>query len=493
MRYLYMLTVLLMPVFSSGNGTQAAGDAFSPNCRAAYTELTQFRIRNARQRLALEPAGNGFRLMLEDYADLIQVFTTENQREFERLADVQDTRLDQLETLPESSPYTRFLQAEVSFHRALLCMKFGHELKAGQHAIAAYKLLVENQKAFPDFTPNLKTLGVMHVLIGSVPDNFRWITRLLGLKGNVRQGLSELERATHDPVFGDEAAFYRFFVNGFVIGLTNQNRLELARFVQAHPENLAVNFMGAALYLKDNQSDNAYALIQKRPAGSDYLPMPVYDQYLADIALQRGQYPLATKHYTRFQTTFHGQSFRKDVLFRLAMAGWLSGDEKAARGYLDAIPKTGKALTESDKVAQKFYADYAGTHTLPDPLLLKARFQSDGGYFREAWATIAGITELSLPTQAERAELNFRKGRIQQKLNEHEKAIPYFQRAVALADKQDHVGASSCLQLGYIYQSRRNNQLAIEYFGKAITYEKHEYKNSIDNKAKAAISAITAI
>ncbi len=49
---------------------------------------------------------------------------------------------------------------------------------------------------------------------------------------------------------------------------------------------------------------------------------------------------------------------------------------------------------------------------------------------------------------------------------------------------------NSCLHLGYIYEKQQNIQKAISYFEKAITYENHEYKGSIDNKAKAKLNQL---
>jgi uncharacterized protein HemY len=45
--------------------------------------------------------------------------------------------------------------------------------------------------------------------------------------------------------------------------------------------------------------------------------------------------------------------------------------------------------------------------------------------------------------------------------------------------------------LGYIYQSQGKLEDAKVYFERAISYRRHEYKNSIDSKAKSALAQIT--
>jgi hypothetical protein len=74
-------------------------------------------------------------------------------------------------------------------------------------------------------------------------------------------------------------------------------------------------------------------------------------------------------------------------------------------------------------------------------------------------------------------------------MNAQTQAIPFFERAMALCAGQNcHFGASSSLQLGYIYQQRNDKPKARLSFERAIAYKKHEYKNSIDNKAKAVLT-----
>ena len=57
----------------------------------------------------------------------------------------------------------------------------------------AFHLLERNQRLFPDFMPNKKNLGLMHALIGTVPDAYRWGVQILGMHGTIDQGKAEIE------------------------------------------------------------------------------------------------------------------------------------------------------------------------------------------------------------------------------------------------------------------------------------------------------------
>ena len=196
--------LILIVLFWFSNNSFANDFEFTPNLQNAYSELCKLKVQHAKQLLAKEPTNNGIRIWLEDFADMIVLFASEDEKEYERLAENEDKRLDLIEDLDENSPYNKFVQAEIKLHWALVKMKLGHETKGGFDAISAYKLLEENRKKFPNFTANYKNLGVFHVMIGSVPENYRWVTKLLGLKGNIQQGLKELNIAIND-----KGAFFR--------------------------------------------------------------------------------------------------------------------------------------------------------------------------------------------------------------------------------------------------------------------------------------------
>lgn len=61
-------------------------------------------------------------------------------------------------------------------------IKFGDNLSAVFEVKKAYTLLLDNQKKYPDFKPNVKSLGLLHTIFGAVPDKYKFGAKLLGLK-----------------------------------------------------------------------------------------------------------------------------------------------------------------------------------------------------------------------------------------------------------------------------------------------------------------------
>ena len=131
---------------------------------------------------------------LEGYASFIQAFLSEREDLFKTYKTETDKRLEKLRSGDKTSPYFLMTQAELILQRALLRARFREYFNAAIDIRKSYKMMVENQAKFPGFKPNLKTLGLMHSVIGSVPQNFQWVVKLIGMHGTIKQGTAELHQ-----------------------------------------------------------------------------------------------------------------------------------------------------------------------------------------------------------------------------------------------------------------------------------------------------------
>ncbi|RFS14555.1 lipopolysaccharide assembly protein LapB [Emticicia sp. C21] len=479
-----LIGILIFPWYSY------AGDfELTPNFQKAYQEVFKFKVQSAKNILLSESKESPFRAYLENYIDLVEMLNWDEEQYYEKIKHREEDRLDLIEDLDEKSPYNRFLRAEIKMHWALIKLRFGHEFKAAYNIIEASKLLEENQKLFPGFLPNYKSLGCLHIIIGSVPDNFRWALKILGLKGSVNQGLVELDKAAKDPIWGNEALYCSYYIQAFVIKLDEKEQVALLKFIDAQPDNLNVHFIGLAVSLRSNNAEQAQRILKRLPTGNEYLACPIIDLYKADVALMQGHYQQSTGFYANYLRNSKVKTFLKDTYFKLFLTNYLLNGEKQALTYLLKIPSAGNTVSEADKAAEKFYENYSKSHTLPNKLLLQAKLSLDGGYFPRALTFIETISEDDLITQKEKTEYYFLAGKAFQKNGQTDKATAYYQRAISLNDKQHwYFGAGSALQLGYIFQEKAQKNQAKAWFEKAISYKNHEYKNTIDSKARAALS-----
>jgi tetratricopeptide (TPR) repeat protein len=467
----------------------------NPTMQKAYSEIIKTNLVVGRTILENDKTNNGVKVYLKSYADLIQLLIDEEKYFYEQFIDNQTSRIVYLEKLDKKSPYNRFLQAEIRIHTAFVKLKFGHDVKGSWEIIKAYKLLEANAKEFPDFLPNQKSLGLLHILIGSTPENYQWVANLLGLEGNIKQGLAELQNVIQkDQMYGNEAQLMNYLIHAFILKFTPKKLADFQVFIQQHPDNQLFTFFGITTLMKEGKSEEALKIMDNQKFDKNHLPFPFLEYLKAEIYLQKGQFQTASKLFQSFIIKYKGFNFLKDTYYKLFLCYWLNNEEIKGIQYLEKIKSVGANIVESDKAATKFseiYLNKKASKSIPQKVLMKARLAFDGGYYDKALDILNSYSENSFNQISDRAEFNYRKGRIFQRLNDFPQAITFFELAIVQSEKQNwSFGASSALQLGYIYQSKNERMKSKIYFKKAISYKKHEYKNSIDNKAKAALNEI---
>ncbi len=480
--------LLILSLVSINFKAQSTDFELNSHVEKVYQEIVKMKLASGRALLGVEKT-NGFTPYLASYADMIELMSLEKREKYEPFLDNQETRLESIEKLDKNSPYNLFLRGEIKLHTAFVKLKFGHDVKGAWDIIKSYKLLAENAKRFPNFLPNQKLLGILHILIGSTPDSYTWVLKILGLKGNVKLGLQELSSvAKKDSVWGQEAQLIHYLAKAYVLKMNPQELNDFQQFVKVNADNQLTVFFGTSVLTKEGRAEAALQILNTRPTSVEYLPLPFLEYQKAEILLMKGQNAQAIASYQKFLAWHKGFNFVKDGYYKIFLCHWLNNEEAKGKPFLEKVKTVGETFVEADKAAQKFAENF--TKTIPSEKgLLKARFACDGGYYDQAIDFLKNYQENTFERLTDRAEFNYRKGRIYQRMGDTDKAIPFFERTIVLSEGQNFsFGATAALQLGYVFQEKGNKPLAKSYFEKALSYKKHEYKNSIDNKARAALN-----
>lgn len=468
----------------------------TPTLQQAYADVFKLKVTSARALLEKEKytgPPKAFAVYVEDYADMVTLLVSDEKRLFEQLAPNEDTRLELLDDLPDNSPYQRLYQAEIRLHWAFIKLKFGKEVSACWDIIKAYRLLEENAKKYPDFISTYKSLGMLHVLIGSAPQNYQWVTKLLGLRGNIPLGMREIRTVIQkDTLFGNEARLVELLLQAYILTYAEPQNAALLALVNAEEDNLLLHFFGTTVSMKDGRGEQALKLLNRRPVGRDYLAFPFLEYLKGEILLQKGQYDEARTQFKRFLPRYKGQNYLKDTHMKLFLSHWLEGEEALAMPYLERVPIVGTSYVEADKFAEKFAKSFRKKEVSgQQKVLMKARLAFDGGYLSEAALVLKPYQESFFTNLYDKAEFHYRWGRILQRQNQPDSSIAHYERAIAFSQAQSlYFGATSALQLGYIYQAKGNKTKAVYHFKQSLNYPKHEYKNSVDNKARAALTLL---
>jgi len=122
-------------------------------------------------------------------------------------------------------------------------------------------------------------------------------------------------------------------------------------------------------------------------------------------------------------------------------------------------------------------------------LLLKARVLNDGGYNQQAITLLRSKSANDFTDATDKLEYTYRTGRIYDDMNYDDSAIKYYQAAISLGiSRTEYYASRAALQIGMIYEKQGNKQLAIQYYQKCLTMQNHDYKDSMDQKAKSGIA-----
>jgi len=419
-------------------------------------------------------------------AEALELLITEDGEKFTEYEARFKERLDRKTKL--NSPEDIFLQTEIGMQWTFVYLKFGHEFDAAVNLRQAYLTTQEIKKRFPKFNAISKTSGLLDVIIGSVPEKYDWVLGLLNMEGSIELGLHELESIQKsDHALAFESALLYALTQGFVLQQTDFAWNHIQSILKEQPTNRLALFLGASIAIKNSQSEEALSLLSKLAEQQQGLPVYYADYLRGEVYLHKAEYLNAISSYRWFLTHYKGQNYMKDANYKIGLCYWLNGNTSDAKAIFKQAKSIGKEVTEADKYAARSLAETE----LPHVKLTKARYYTDGGYYTEASTVLEQILPSELPTQRDKVEYTYRKARLAHKMKDIPKAKKLYQETIDRNGTEPwYFAPNSCLQLGYIALEENNKETAKIQFNSALSYKKHEYKNSIDSKAKSALSQL---
>ncbi len=429
---------------------------------------------------------------IENYIDFFRIFINEDYDEFEKLEKNKDKRIKMLKTIDKSSPYRKFSIAEINLQWALSRLKFEEYFTALREINKAFDLLKENQKTFPGFIANYKSLSIIHSIIGTLPGTYKSLLEFFsGLEGTIAQGTDEIMDVlkysdTNKFFFRDEAYTIAAFM-AFHLENNKQKAWNLIKKAGLDIQNSPLAcFVVANIAQKTGNNDFAITILENAPNGGGRLPFYYLDYMLGRSKLYKMQSD-AKQYLNRFVNNFQGKNYIKDAYLKLAWYELVinKNTDKYWQNIEKCISK-GEKIVDEDKSAYK----EAMKAVKPQPVLLKARLYFDGSYFLKAYTFLIQHETDFLDSVDDMLEFNYRMGRILQELNSFE-AIHYFQKTIDSGkDKDFYYACSAALQTGMIYEKMKDYNRAKKYFKLCLKMDPEEYKNSLHQKAKAGLLRI---
>jgi hypothetical protein len=465
---------------------------FNERCREAYNLVQALRFDEAKALLLKEKnenPGNLISIFVENYIDIISVYISEDESLFDALEANQQKRLVQLKKGDAASPYYLYTQAEVLIQWAFARLKFGEYLNAFTEVKKAYGLLEDNQKKFPGFIANKKSIGILHCLVGAIPDQYKWGANVMGMQGTIQQGLSEIRAIidyskTNDFIFIQETYLYYAFLSLY-LQKDDATAWNIVKNLDTKT-NLINTFSVSSIAMRTGRNDIAVNVLQNRPTGSQYFNYPYLD-FMLGLAKLRKLDTDANVYFEKFIKSFQGKNYIKEAYQKLAWHALIHNNTSKYYEYMNLVKTKGDAVIDDDK--QALYEAEQGKK--PDVTLLKSRILFDGGYYKDALKLLEGKSVNDFSDAKDKTEFTYRAARIYHAGGDSEKAKGFYAATIKNGESlQYYFAASSALQLGLIYEKEKNNEKAKYYFKKCIDMPNTEYKTSLDSQAKAGLNRI---
>ena len=491
--YINMIRTLVILLFLSPVLSAKPYFDFNSNLRSAYDDALSLRLDMARKKIGqfkVTDPNNVLAYHIENYIDFFHVFISEDPKVFDRLKRNKKSRIDLIKKGDVDSPYYLYSQAEIHLQWALARLKFREYLTAFGEISKAFQLLEYNQKRFPDFVANKKSLGVLHALIGTIPDQYKWGAKLMGMEGTIDQGRKEIEEVLaysedNDFYYRDETiAMYAFVL--FHLSKEQDKALAILRDNGLdHRSNPLACFVKANLALRSGQNELAIKMLSEKPDSEEFLPFPYLDYMLGQAKLQSLD-PMANIHFETFLDQYKGQNYIKNAYLKLAWHDLIFNNGNRYDHLLTQCLTKGTDHVDEDKSAQRT----AHSGKAPNTELLKARLLYDGGFYEDAMIVMTEKNDQSLRGH-DLLEMNYRLARIYQALDQLDESQVYFDRVLSTEDFQtSYLKANSALQMGLSYEKQANVNQAEYYFNLCLEMRCDEYQRGIHQKAKAGLQRL---
>ena len=459
------------------------------NMQKSYSHIVNLEFESAIKLLANEQSKNptnGFIPLHQNYIDFLTIIIGEEKSYFDNSIQQKEVRMELLESKNVDSPYYLYSQAEIHLQWAFSRLKFDQYSTAAYEFIKAYNLLEENQKIFPEFTLNKKGLGLIHALLGAVPEQFNWILNLAGLDGDVALGLSELDEVLNDKNFNMYENEVLFLLSFLQINLNENDAISqqyLNRIGDGYKENILLNFTAARL--SDNLGENELTLkiLEDKPSSLSAFPFYYLNYLQAMSYLYQLNYENAKQQFEVFLGDFKGLNYIKSAYHKLAWVAFLQKNYEKKNEYFAKVISEGNTSIDEDKVAMKDAEDIY----FSSPVLLKARLLYDGGYYENA------LNQIIAFEQIDNVEYWYRLARVKSKLEyKNNEIIAHYQKSYDLGKESTaYYAPMSALQIALIYEKQNELDKAAIYFEKCLLMSDFDYERGIHKKAKSGLGRIS--
>ncbi|AFM03182.1 hypothetical protein Fleli_0722 [Bernardetia litoralis DSM 6794] len=458
-------------------------------------------------------------LVIEDFKDIIFIILTQDEESYENLKQNEEIRLEQLEKFEDkkSNYYKEYkwAKAEIKLHWAMVKLRADEKWASAWRVRQAYKLLLENEKEFPNFIPQKKSLALLQIALASVPQKYQWALSLVGMEGDLKGGIKKLnETLATNHFFQKETFIWKALLQTYL--LEEKSNQIVSNLLKKYPSEKLVLLFSSLILMKNESHQTALFAWQKyvKKYQNNQFVFTKAEHFsleylLAELYFYTEKPKKAKFHYVSFLNNVKNKklNFIKNSYYKLFLMDWFASQNTnfnpKSNRFFSSISSSGISKMTVDRQAKKMVKYVDEFNKLPNKKIYQAKFLTDGGNYQKALEMINQITNSELQNWENAnnfetiLEYKYRKARILDKLSklkQTNQAIQFYKEVIEYSTlkKQNEIhyfAANSALHLGYFYQNT-NKKTAKMYFEKAISFEGHQYEESITQKAKLALKKL---
>ncbi|MCK4661268.1 MAG: tetratricopeptide repeat protein [Bacteroidales bacterium] len=463
------------------------------NIKKIHREISYLNLSQAELVLEYEKEQNPDNLFIpyyENNIDFLKYIVSGDNVLLENFINDFNKRIDAFKIKNKNEPFLLALQAEMYFQLLIAYLIKNDFLHASFALYKSYSLWNENYKKYPDFKFNNKLAGIFQLLISSVPQEYTWLFKISGIKGNIPKAIDFLEKYSlyEKNVFEDNIystilllIVYSNFENNL-----DKTKIYINNLGNLSNKSMLIKLVIAKHYMATEQNDKAIQLLEDKKYIDDISHFPYVYYILGKAKLNRLD-DNAEYYLNKFLKDYKGFYCKKSTCLNLSWYYILKNDSVEANKYKKLIINYENSLSNLDKQAAIEIQNINNINIE----LLKVRLLFDGGYYQKALKILNNDVDKTKLTIKDRLEYIYRAARIFHKLKDFPNAKKYYIDVIKFGNKLMYYFApNASLQLGLIYEQEKNYEKAEKYFKYCLKINKGEYKNSIEQKAKAGLKRL---
>jgi hypothetical protein len=424
------------------------------------------------------------RIYLEALNEFVFYISTGDTLIAEQYIQSYHSRIKRLNNVNE---YDRLaIESEIDFMLATIYFTKNNYVKA---AIPGLKSYLKNKKLlsdYPDRKLHKKLSGIFQIASATAPEDYSWILRITGFKGNVEKGIHLItEYASYE-----KEKYNSTFLSSVVLSILQTNFLnnyELANEILSKEENNQITlFLKARNYSKQGLNDEAINILQSYIKKNEQVKL-TFLYYQLGSALLNKLDPHANYYLSTYLEKSKYGIFKRAVCLKLAWYYRIFIEEERFDYCKENFYKYQLGYNETDKQATIEMEKISNYNIY----MLQSRLLFDGGYYKESFKMLQNVNHTSLDEVPMKIEYLYRYARLYHKLEEIDKAIKYYKNTISFGNKIPLYYASySSFQLGLIYEDLMDYKNAAYFYNYCLTINHYQYKNSIEYKVNAALNRI---